>query len=58
MVGEGVVAIDVGWPKGDFEFASCVKKASLITPVPKGVGPLTVTSLLENVLILAAPARS
>lgn len=53
MVKEGVAAIDVGSPKGDFDFASVAPKASLITPVPGGVGPLTVVGLLENVVIVA-----
>lgn len=50
MVKEGVAAIDVGSPKGDFDFASVAPKARLITPVPGGVGPLTVAALLENVV--------
>lgn len=50
MIRQGAVIIDVGSPKGDVDFESVKKKASLITPVPGGVGPLTVVSLLENVL--------
>lgn len=56
MVKPGVVAIDVGTTKvngkllGDLDFDSVAQKASLITPVPGGVGPLTVISLLENLL--------
>ncbi len=46
----GVTAIDVGFPRGDFDFASCAPKAAFITPVPGGVGPLTVIKLLENTL--------
>ena len=48
MVKDGAVVIDVGWPKADVDFEAVVKKASVITPVPGGVGPLTVICLLEN----------
>lgn len=51
MLKEGVVIIDVGSPKGDVEFESAKKVASYITPVPGGVGPMTIASLLENTLI-------
>lgn len=51
-VKRGVVVIDVGEPQGDVEFSSVSKKASFITPVPGGVGPVTVVSLLENLLDL------
>ena len=50
MVKAGAVVIDVGWPKADVDFASVSQKASVITPVPGGVGPLTVICLLENLL--------
>lgn len=50
MVKDGVAIIDVGAPKPDVE-PSVAKKASFITPVPGGVGPVTVVSLLENLLI-------
>lgn len=53
MVSENVVVIDVGEPKPDVEFESVAPKAALITPVPGGVGPLTVISLLENCVRLA-----
>lgn len=58
MVKTGVVVIDVGAEKvdgrvvGDVDFESVYPKASKITPVPGGVGPLTVVSLLENVVKL------
>jgi len=58
MVKEGAVVIDVGSPKGDVDFNSVVKKASFITPVPGGVGPMTVVSLLENFLDLASRGNS
>ena len=53
MVKEGAIVIDVGSPKGDIDFDSVIKKASFITPVPGGVGPMTVISLLGNFLDLA-----
>ena len=46
MVKKGAVVIDVGAPEGDVEFDSVARKASFITPVPGGVGPVTVVSLL------------
>ncbi len=58
MVSGGVMVIDVGTNKvgdkvvGDVDFASVLPKASKITPVPGGVGPMTVVSLLENVVKL------
>jgi len=54
MVKEGVVVIDVGISKtdeglvGDVDFEAVKEKASAITPVPGGVGPMTVASLLRN----------
>ncbi len=46
----GAVVIDVGWPKGDVDFDTVVKVAGAITPVPGGVGPITVVCLLENLI--------
>ena len=64
MVKEGVVIVDVGITrvpsmktksgyklKGDVDFELVSKKASYITPVPGGVGPMTVAMLLKNTLI-------
>lgn len=48
MVKEGAVVIDVGSPQGDVDFKKVIKRASFITPVPGGVGPVTIISLLEN----------
>jgi len=55
MVKEGVVVVDVGINKlengklvGDTDFENIKEKASAITPVPGGVGPMTVASLLIN----------
>ncbi len=57
MVKEGVVIFDVGITKeedgvyGDVDFENVIKKASLITPVPGGVGPLTIAMLMKHVLM-------
>ncbi|OGD75301.1 hypothetical protein A3A84_03835 [Candidatus Collierbacteria bacterium RIFCSPLOWO2_01_FULL_50_23] len=48
MVKEGAIVIDLGYPQGDVAFDEVRSKAGLITPVPGGVGPLTVVSLFEN----------
>lgn len=57
MVKDGAVVIDVGMNHdengklcGDVEFAEVEPKASYITPVPGGVGPMTITMLLKNTL--------
>lgn len=57
MVKEGAVVIDVGINRtesgklcGDVEFAEVSKKASYITPVPGGVGPMTIATLMKNTL--------
>jgi len=53
----GAVVIDVGINRmadgsltGDVEFAAAAQRASWITPVPGGVGPMTVATLMENTL--------
>lgn len=64
MVKEGVVVIDVGTTrvpsketksgfklKGDVHFQEVASKASYITPVPGGVGPMTIVSLMKNTLL-------
>ncbi|MBI1863643.1 bifunctional 5,10-methylenetetrahydrofolate dehydrogenase/5,10-methenyltetrahydrofolate cyclohydrolase [Candidatus Woesebacteria bacterium] len=50
MVKEGVIAIDCGAPKPEFDFDRVSKKASFITPVPGGVGPVTIVALMENLV--------
>ncbi len=57
MVKEGAVVIDVGINRdennklcGDVDYESVAPKASLITPVPGGVGPMTITMLMKNTL--------
>ncbi len=67
MVKEGAVVIDVGttrvdapdtksgWRlKGDVDFEHVAEKCSYITPVPGGVGPMTIVSLLGNTLLAAS----
>lgn len=60
MIKEGAVVIDVGMNRlengklcGDVEFESAEKKASYITPVPGGVGPMTISMLMRNTLTAA-----
>ncbi len=58
MVAEGAVVVDVGVNRdpatgklcGDVDFAAVEPKASVITPVPGGVGPMTICCLLENTI--------
>lgn len=59
-VKEGAVVIDVGINRledgsltGDVDFERVKEKASYITPVPQGVGPMTITMLLHNTIIAA-----
>lgn len=63
MVKEGVVVIDVGVNRlpegglcGDVDFEAVKEKASMITPVPGGVGPMTITMLLANTMLSAKRA--
>ncbi|HEX2306393.1 MAG TPA: bifunctional 5,10-methylenetetrahydrofolate dehydrogenase/5,10-methenyltetrahydrofolate cyclohydrolase [Nitrososphaeraceae archaeon] len=59
MVKDGAVIFDVGISRangkiqGDVDFQSVSEKASYITPVPGGVGPMTVTMLLKNTVLAA-----
>ena len=57
-VKEGAVVIDVGSPAPDVEFESARERARLITPVPGGVGPMTVAMLLRNTLAAAQAAAA
>ena len=60
MVKDGAVVVDVATNRvggklvGDVDFEEVSKKASYITPVPGGVGPMTVTMLLQNTLVAAS----
>ena len=59
MVKDGAVVIDVGMNRsngklcGDVDFDAVSQKASYITPVPGGVGPMTITMLMQNTLTAA-----
>ncbi len=56
---EGVVVLDAGYNPGnvgDAEFDSCAQKASYITPVPGGVGPMTIAMLLQHTVQAAERA--
>ena len=57
---QGAIVIDIGMDRdennklcGDVDFDDCQEVAGFITPVPGGVGPMTITMLLENTLISA-----
>lgn len=52
MIKNGVVLIDVGEPKPDVDTDSVKEKAAFLTPVPGGIGPVTVVCLLENAVEL------
>ncbi|MFH1959050.1 MAG: bifunctional 5,10-methylenetetrahydrofolate dehydrogenase/5,10-methenyltetrahydrofolate cyclohydrolase [Patescibacteria group bacterium] len=54
MVKKGVIVIDVGEPRPDVDFESMKTKAAFITPVPGGVGPMTVVGLLKNCVTINA----
>lgn len=61
MVKEGAVVLDVGMNRdgngklcGDVDFEAVKEKASLITPVPGGVGPMTIAMLMRNTVEAAA----
>jgi methylenetetrahydrofolate dehydrogenase (NADP+)/methenyltetrahydrofolate cyclohydrolase len=71
MVKDDVVVIDVGITRvadettekgykivGDVDFERVSKKASFITPVPGGVGPMTIAMLLKNTLLAREQKRS
>ena len=51
MIDVGINRLDSGKLVGDVEFDVAKNKANFITPVPGGVGPMTVASLIENTLI-------
>ena len=57
VIDVGITRIDGGHLVGDVDFATARERARLITPVPGGVGPMTVASLLSNTLS-AAELRS
>ena len=64
-IGEGATVIDVGINRlpdgrlvGDVNFAECAERAGAITPVPGGVGPMTIACLLENTVDAAVRRRA
>lgn len=57
MVKDNVIIVDVGEPKPDVDFESVSKKAAFITPVPGGVGPMTVAMLLKNTVTAASLSK-
>ena len=70
MVKEGAIVIDVGINRiedatrksgsrlvGDVDFDNVAPKCSYITPVPKGVGPMTICGLMKNTLLAASRAN-
>ena len=70
MIKDDAVIIDVGitrvidestekgyWITGDVDFENVSKKASFITPVPGGVGPMTIAMLLKNTLLAREQKR-
>ena len=63
MIKEGAVVIDVAISRqdgklvGDSDFDEIIKKASYATPVPGGVGPMTVAMLLRNTVIAASLSK-
>ena len=54
----GATVIDVGSPVGDVDFEPAAERAGLITPVPGGVGPMTIAMLLRNTLRAAQAAAA
>ena len=64
MVKDGAVVIDVAISRqdgklvGDADFDEIIKKASFVTPVPGGVGPMTVAMLLRNTVIAVSLSKS
>ncbi len=63
MVKEGTVVIDVGTARlegklvGDVDYENVIKKASYVTPVPGGVGPMTIAMLLKNTVTAASISK-
>lgn len=58
VIDVGMHRLDSGKIRGDINFEEVVKKVAWLTPVPGGVGPMTIVSLLENTLLAAQIAMS
>jgi len=63
MVPDGAIVIDVGTSRkdgklvGDVDYENVIKKASFATPVPGGVGPMTIAMLLKNTVTAASISK-
>lgn len=63
MVSDGAIVIDVGTSRqngklvGDVDYENVIKKASFATPVPGGVGPMTIAMLLKNTVTAASISK-
>ena len=63
MIREGAIVIDVGTARldgklvGDVDYDNVIKKAAYVTPVPGGVGPMTIAMLLKNTVTAASISR-
>ncbi len=63
MIKDGAVVIDVGTARldgklvGDVDYENVIKKASYVTPVPGGVGPMTIAMLLKNTVTAASISK-
>jgi methylenetetrahydrofolate dehydrogenase (NADP+)/methenyltetrahydrofolate cyclohydrolase len=64
MIGEGAIVIDVATTRldgklvGDCDFDKIIQKASFASPVPGGVGPMTIAMLLKNTVTAASLSKS
>ncbi|MBD0324738.1 MAG: bifunctional methylenetetrahydrofolate dehydrogenase/methenyltetrahydrofolate cyclohydrolase, partial [Aldersonia sp.] len=66
MLKPGAIVLDAGYNRvpgrdqdvGDCDFASCARVASAITPVPGGVGPMTIAMLMHNTVAAAQRRRA
>ena len=63
MIKDGAIVIDVGTARldgrlvGDVDYENVIKKASYVTPVPGGVGPMTIAMLLKNTVTAASISK-
>ena len=63
MIKDGAIVIDVGTTRldgrlvGDVDYENVIKKASYVTPVPGGVGPMTIAMLLKNTVTAASISK-
>jgi methylenetetrahydrofolate dehydrogenase (NADP+)/methenyltetrahydrofolate cyclohydrolase len=63
MIREGAIVIDVATSRfdgklvGDCDFDSIIQKASFVSPVPGGVGPMTIAMLLKNTVTAASMSK-